>query len=98
MEIHKTTNGSTLTIAPDGRLDTISSKQLEKEVRALPAGIRELIFDFEKLTYITSAGLRVLAMAQKTMNRQGRMVIRHTQPDVQEVFDVTGLSAFLEIE
>ena len=98
MKITKTTDGTSLTFALEGRLDTISSKDLEKELRTSAAGITELVFDFEKLSYITSAGLRVLSMAQKMMRKQGHMVIRNPQPDVQEVFDVTGLSAFLEIE
>lgn len=98
MEIITTREGSRLTVALDGRLDTITSQQLEKELRTAVNGVEELVFDFEKLSYITSAGLRVLASAQKVMNRQGRMVICNMQPDVREVFDVTGLSDIMEIE
>ena len=98
MEISKVNEGSKLTIALDGRLDTITSQQLEKELRTSINGITELVFDFEKLTYITSAGLRVLSVAQKVMNKQGSLIIRNTQPDVREVFDVTGLSDIMNIE
>ena len=56
------------------------------------------MLDLSRLSFITSAGLRILAVAQKMMKRQGRLVIRDPQPDVREVFDVTGLSSFLEIE
>ena len=98
MEIIKVNEGSKLTISLDGRLDTITSQQLEKELRTSINGITELVFDFEKLTYITSAGLRVLSVAQKVMNKQGSLIIRNTQPDVQEVFDVTGLSDIMNIE
>ena len=98
MEIIKTKDGGKLTIALDGRLDTITSQQLEKELRTSINGITELVFDFEKLTYITSAGLRVLSVAQKVMNKQGSLIIRNTQPDVMEVFDVTGLSDIMDIE
>jgi len=98
MEITKTIDGTTLTIALDGRLDTITSKELEKDIHVSLDGVTELVFDFEKLTYITSAGLRILSLAQKIMNKQGQMVIRNVQPDVQEVFDITGLSSFLQIE
>ena len=98
MEISKVNEGSKLTIALDGRLDTITSQQLEKELRTSINGITELVFDFEKLTYITSAGLRVVSAAQKVMNKQGSLVIRNTQPDVREVFDVTGLSDIMNIE
>lgn len=98
MEITKNREGGKLTLALDGRLDTITSQQLEKELRTSIDGVTELIFDFENLSYITSAGLRVVSVAQKVMNRQGHMKIVHTQPDVMEVFDVTGLSDLLDIE
>ena len=97
MEIRKSKEGGTLTLALDGRLDTITSQQLETELRTSIDGVTELIFDFENLSYITSAGLRVLSVAQKVMNRQGRLRIIHTHPDVKEVFDVTGLSDIMEI-
>ena len=98
MEITKTLEGTTLTIALDGSLDTITSRQLEKELRTSITGVTELIFDFEKLTYITSAGLRVIVTSQKVMTRQGKMVLRNMQPGVREVFDITGLSKVLNIE
>ncbi|MCR5137852.1 MAG: STAS domain-containing protein [Oscillospiraceae bacterium] len=98
MEIKKTAEGTRLTVALEGRLDTLSSRDLEKELRATVPGLTELVFDFEKLTFITSAGLRVISLAKKLMNKQGHMVIRNTQSDVMEVFDATGLSAFLEFE
>ena len=98
MEIRKTTDGTRLTIALDGRLDTLSSRELEKELRASASGMTELVFEFEQLTFITSAGLRVLALARKLMQDPGSMRILHVQPDVMDVFDATGLSAFLNIE
>ena len=98
MEISKTKEGSKLTIALDGRLDTITAQQLEKELRTSIGGVTDLVFDLENLTYITSAGLRVLSVAQKVMNRQGHLSIIHSQPDVMEVFEVTGLTDVMEIE
>ena len=98
MEITKISEGNKLTVMIDGRLDTITSQQLEKELRTSVNGVTELIFDLEKLTYITSSGLRVLSAAYKVMKKQGRMVMRNMQPDVRDVFDATGLSARMEIE
>ena len=69
----------------------------EKELRTSITGVTQLIFDFEKLTYITSAGLRVLSVAQKVMNKQGSLLICNPQPDVMEVFEVTGLSEIMDI-
>ena len=54
--------------------------------------------DFEKLEYISSAGLRVLLAAQKTMNKQGNMVIKNVNDDIKEVFDITGFADILTIE
>ena len=61
-------------------------------------GITELVFDFEKLEYISSAGLRILLAAQKIMNKQGNMVVKNVNEIVAEVFEVTGFSDILTIE
>ena len=98
MEIRKLRENDKLTISLDGQLDTMTAKELEKELHDSADGVTELVLDLSRLSFITSAGLRILAVAQKMMKRQGRLVIRDPQPDVREVFDVTGLSSFLEIE
>ncbi len=98
MEIRKLRENDKLTISLDGQLDTMTAKELEKELHDSVDGVTELVLDLSRLSFITSAGLRILAVAQKMMKRQGRLVIRDPQPDVREVFDVTGLSSFLEIE
>ncbi len=98
MTINKTKEGSTLTVAPEGRLDTTTAPQLEGELRAAVNGVTELVFDFEKLEYISSVGLRVLLAAQKVMNRQGSMVIRNVNSDVMDIFEVTGFADILTIE
>ncbi len=97
MQIHKTLNDKALTIALEGRLDTTSAPQLEAEVKQL-GDITELVFDFTALDYLSSAGLRVLLAAQKLMNKQGKMVVRHVNETIQEVFEVTGFADILTIE
>lgn len=97
MQIHKTLNDKSLTIALEGRLDTTSAPQLEAEVKQL-GDITELVFDFTALDYLSSAGLRVLLAAQKLMNKQGKMVVRHVNETIQEVFEVTGFADILTIE
>ena len=96
MDIQKNVEGEKLTIAVNGRLDTLSAPQLEAELKL--DGVTELIFDLSGLEYTSSAGLRVLLSAQKTMNRQGRMVVRGVQPAVKEVFDITGFSDIFAFE
>lgn len=98
MTIQKTLEGSQLTVALDGRLDTTTAPQLEGELRSSVTGITDLIFDLKKLMYVSSAGLRVLLSAQKVMNRQGNMIIRNVSPEIMEIFDVTGFVDILNIE
>ena len=98
MTITKNLNGSALTIALEGRLDTTTAPELEKELNNDLSGVTELTMDFAKLEYISSAGLRVLLSAQKTMTRQGGMKITHVNEMVMEVFEVTGFSDILTIE
>lgn len=96
MTIAKTREGGKLTLALEGRLDTTTAPQLEAEVKHLD-GVTELVLDFEKLEYLSSAGLRVILAAQKTMNRQGTMVIRQVNETIMEVFEVTGFVDILTI-
>lgn len=98
MKILKQTAGSTLSIALSGRLDTTTSPELEKEIKADISQVTELIFDFTELEYISSAGLRVLLAAHKIMSKQGKMVIRHVNETIMEVFDITGFCDILTIE
>ena len=98
MTINKTQNGNELTIALEGRLDTATSPQLEAELKGSLDGIAALVFDFQKLEYISSAGLRVLLSAQKIMNRQGAMKIRKVNDTIMEIFEVTGFTDILTIE
>lgn len=98
MNIIKTSEGTKLTFAIEGRLDTTTAPQLEEEVKGSLTGVTELVLDFSKLEYLSSAGLRVILAAQKIMNKQGRMVIRHVNETILEVFEVTGFSDILTIE
>ncbi len=98
MTISKNLTGSALTVALEGRLDTKTAPELDKELNADYAGITELTLDLEKLEYISSAGLRVLLAAQKAMSAKGGMKVRNANELVQEVFEVTGFTDILTIE
>ena len=98
MNIIKTQEGTALTVALEGRLDTVTAPQLEGELRTAVNGVTELIFDLGKLDYVSSAGLRVLLSAQKVMNRQGSMIIRSVKPEIMDIFEVTGFVDILNIE
>ncbi|MCI8337915.1 MAG: STAS domain-containing protein [Lachnospiraceae bacterium] len=98
MIITKTTDGTSLTLVLEGRLDTTTAPQLESELRSSIDGIDKLFLDFASLEYISSAGLRVLLSTQKIMNKQGSMVIRNANEDVMDIFDITGFVDILTIE
>jgi anti-sigma B factor antagonist len=98
MTITKNLDGTNLTIALEGRLDTTTSPQLEAELHPAIDDATEVTFDLEKLAYISSAGLRVLLSAQKIMNKQGKMTIKNVCPEIMDIFDVTGFVDILNIE
>ena len=98
MTINKKQEGTTLEIAVEGRLDTTTAPQLEAELKHSIEGITALTMDFANLEYISSAGLRVLLSAQKVMNKQGSMVVRHVNDTISEIFEVTGFVDILTIE
>ena len=98
MTINKKMEATKLEILLEGRLDTTTTPMLQEELKQSIDGITELVFDFEKLEYISSAGLRILLAAQKIMNKQGSMVVKNVNEIVAEVFEVTGFSDILTIE
>ena len=98
MTINKTLNGKQLTIALEGRLDTTTAPELEQVLKESLDSVDALTMDFSKLDYISSAGLRVLLSAHKTMSRKGGMKVTNVNEIVEEVFDVTGFADILTIE
>ena len=97
MTIEKNLNGTELTIALTGRLDTTTAPQLEAEFKQNITGVEKLVLDFAGLEYLSSAGLRVLLAAQKVMNKQGEMIIKNVNDTINEIFEVTGFVDILTI-
>ena len=98
LSIKKTITDKSAVFALSGRLDTVTAPELEQAFKESLSGITDLTLDFENLEYISSAGLRVLLAAHKTMSAQGIMKLVNVNEIVQEVFDVTGFSDILTIE
>ena len=98
MTIDKNLNGTELNVLLGGRLDTTTAPQLESEVKLNLVGVKTLILDFAELEYLSSAGLRVLLALQKSMNKQGQMIIRHVNETVREIFELTGFIDILTVE
>ena len=97
LSIQKTIEQEKATFKLEGRLDTITAPELESKLRSALEGVTDLTLDFEKLDYISSAGLRVLLATQKQMNKQGTMRVCHVNETIMEIFDVTGFSDILNI-
>ena len=98
MIIDKQLNGSELTLSLTGRLDTTTAPELEAVIKENITGVTNLVMDFAGLEYLSSAGLRVILSAQKTMNKQGEMIIRNVNETINEVFEITGFIDILTIE
>ena len=98
MIIEQKRDGNALTIAPEGYLDTTTAPELRAVLETALKGVKELTFDFEKLEYISSSGLRLLLFAQKAMNEQGTMKVIHANNIILEIFEVTGFADVLTLE
>lgn len=99
MTINKQLDNKVLTVSLQGRLDTSTSPELDRELQASLDDVQKLIMDFQALEYVSSAGLRVLLSAQKRMSRQhGEMVVRNVNETINEVFELTGFIDILNIE
>lgn len=98
MNIEKEINGTVSTLKVSGRLDTTTAPALEAAVSETVAGAEQLVLDFAGLEYISSAGLRVILKAQKTMTAKGGMKLLHVNETIMEIFEITGFSDILTIE
>lgn len=98
MNIKRKTDGTTLNVAVNGRIDTATSPDFEADVKPYLDGIQTLILDFAGVNYVSSAGLRVLLSLQKKMMTQGEMKLIHVSEAVNDVFEVTGFDEILDFE
>lgn len=99
MNISKRKEQDKLVLQLEGRLDTMTSPQLEKALGEELTDERELVLDLTLLQYISSAGLRVLLTAHKRMiGREGRLTVRRANESVREVFTITGFMNILHVE
>ena len=98
MNITENKNGNQLCLSLEGRLDTTTAPELEKVIKSSLDGVTELTIDMSSLDYLSSAGLRILLGAQKTMNKQGGMKVTHVNDTIMEIFEVTGFVDILTIE
>ena len=98
MNIERNKQGNQLELILDGKLDTAGAPSLEAVITNELSGVETLVLNLAKLKYMSSAGLRTILLAQKTMNKQGKMIMRNVGEDVLDVLDMTGLTDLLTIE
>lgn len=98
MEIIANKDGDKLVVALKGKLDSNTAPELEKKLNEELDGVKHLTFDFIDLSYLSSAGLRILLTTQKRMMKQGKMVLKNVNDLIMETFDMTGFSNILTFE
>ena len=98
MKITKQLNNKELTLLLEGELNSVTASEFEAVIKNDLENVTSLIIDCANLSYLSSAGLRVLLVAQKIMSKNGKMIIRKVNKDVMEIFELTGFSAVLDIE
>ena len=96
IEIKRGVESTTIEIT--GRLDTTTAPALDKTINEDVSEVKNLVFDFKGLEYISSAGLRVLLGAQKKWQKIGSMKVINVCAEVMEVFEITGFADILVIE
>ncbi len=98
MNIEKTINGTCATVKPEGWLDTVTSAEFKEVIDSIDDSVASLILDFEKLEYISSAGLRQIVSAYLKMKDKEGMKIVNVSKSVMEVFKMAGFDKKLTIE
>ena len=98
LNINKTIEDGIAKFNLEGRLDTVTAPDFETELKGTIGDVKNLMLDFEKLEYISSAGLRVLLAAQKMIGQEGSMKLINVNEIIMEIFDVTGFTDILTIE
>lgn len=98
LNIATNADGTILTVAVEGSIDTVTAPKLEEALDSRYDGVAELILDFASVDYVSSAGLRVLMGADQKMSESGKLILKNVNEDVREVFEMTGFDELLNIE
>lgn len=99
MEVKFNKQDSTLNVAISGNIDTVTAPELDTKLQENLSGIKDLILDFAAVDYISSAGLRVILMAnQQLEDADGTMTIKNANDDVRDVFEMTGFDSLLNLD
>ena len=97
MNIKQNKVGDKVVVSVNGRIDTNTAPEFLEYLKGVMPGAKELEIDLAGVDYVSSAGLRVILFAQKTMNSQGSMSVSHVNSDIMETFELTGFTDILNI-
>lgn len=98
MKIKKNIEGKNLLLALEGELNTNTAPELEAALSPEIDDAENVIIDMKQLSYVTSAGLRILLTAKKKVSGKGYVILRNVSPVIREIFEITGFAAFLKFE
>lgn len=98
MNINERKNNNEIILELTGRLDTTTAPKLERVLQDFTDDIKSVILDLEHLEYLSSAGLRIILLMQKHMNKKGHMVVKNVNETIMEVFEITGFVDVLDIQ
>ncbi len=98
MTVRAEHNNEKMVLHVAGRVDTVTSPELEKEISKIPEQVTDLTIDMTEVEYVSSAGLRVLLGTHKMMSKKGTLVVTGVCEDVMQVFEMTGFTDILVIK
>ena len=99
MEVKFNKQDSTLTVFISGNIDTVTAPELDAQLQENLSDVKDLVLDFAAVDYISSAGLRVVLMANQQMEDvDGNMTVKNVNEDVRDVFEMTGFDSLLNLE
>ena len=97
MKIEKVLDGQQLTVKLSGRLDTNTAPELESDLKESLSDVKDMVFDFHDLAYISSAGLRILLLTKKAI-KEGEVKVIGVNETIREILEVSGFAEILTIE
>ena len=99
MEVKFNKQDSSLTVTISGNIDTVTAPELDSKLQENISDVKDLVLDFAAVDYISSAGLRVVLMANQQMEDvDGNMTVKNVNDDVRDVFEMTGFDSLLNLE
>ena len=99
MEVKFNKQDSSLTVMISGNIDTVTAPELDSKLQENISNVKDLVLDFAAVDYISSAGLRVILMANQQMEDvDGNLTVKNVNEDVRDVFEMTGFDSLLNLE